>query len=98
MAELNKEQITNDVIKILNDMSADWELDDDITKETKLSNDLGFESIDAVVFSTTVEEYYGKSLPFAQYIMEIGDEGKVRNLSVGDLIDFVYDHLNASEQ
>ena len=68
MSEVNKEKVLTDVTEILDDLTSDWEFDDEISGETLLYKDLGFESIDAVALGTAVEEHYNQPLPFAEFL------------------------------
>jgi acyl carrier protein len=85
-----EQQIRDALVRILTDMTADWELDlpDGIGGGTELIGDLGCESIDIVMFIVAVEERFGqKSLPFETLLME-GDR-YVTELSVDDVTAFL---------
>jgi acyl carrier protein len=78
------------LVRILTDMTADWELDlpDGVQGSTGLIGDLGCESIDIVMFIVAVEEQFGqKSLPFETLLME-GDR-YVTEISVDDVARFL---------
>jgi acyl carrier protein len=88
--EAREHQIREALVKILTDMTADWELDlpDGIRGSTGLIGDLGCESIDIVMFIVAVEQRFGqKSLPFETLLME-GDR-YVTDLSVDDVTSFL---------
>jgi acyl carrier protein len=93
MEEVSKDKILEDMIDILRELTADWEYDGEINSDTVLFHDLGFQSIDAVVLGTNIEEYYKQSLPFAGFLTDLGQEG-VENLTVGQLVEFVQNNLN----
>ena len=97
MAEvITMDQVLGDLIGIIEDLTSDWEFDGEITSNTKLFFDLGFESIDAVALGTALEGYCGHSLPFAEFLTKMGEQG-VKEMNVGKLADFVYQNLNSSK-
>lgn len=64
------------------------ELDKDpstITLETRLVEDLGADSLDAVEIMFSLEEEYG---------MEIDDESAQTIKTVGDLVNYITEHQN----
>ena len=85
-------QILADVLGLLNASARDWEFDGEITADTWLVADLGFESLDLVVLGTTLQEHYKQTFPFPELFTAIGQSGR-RDLSVGELVRFVHDHL-----
>ena len=97
MSTHSKDQIIQDLVGILEDMTSDWDLEFDgsIGAGTKLMEDLEFESIDVVQFVTAIEEHYGsRGLPFEELLMVDGryvDEVVVENTA-----DFLVRHLNAA--
>jgi hypothetical protein len=95
MAEISKEKVLNDVIEILNDLTSDWELDEEISSDTLILNDLEFESIDGVALASAVEEFYEQSFPFSEYLSELGEK-EVEDITVGGLADFVHQNLDKS--
>lgn len=68
-------------------LSQDWDYDQPVTLESRLFGELGMESLDAVVLATSLQEHFGKQMPFAELFAEIGE--KQCDLSVGELIAFV---------
>lgn len=96
MAEgkMRQETILEDVIKILQEMTSDWEMEfsDPIGAGTKIISDLEFESIDVVQLVVQIEEYYKrKDLPFEKLLMV---NGRYRDdLSVQEVVDFLCSSL-----
>lgn len=85
-------QVLADVLELMNELAGDWEYDGVITPQTYFLNELGLESLDLVVIGTTVQQRYGP-LPFAELLAEIGQRPlEQRDLTVGDLIDFICSH------
>ena len=95
MMTINQETILNDVLKLLNELARDWEYSGEITPDTWLFADLGFESIDAVILASFVQEHYGQPLPFPQLLAEIGQR-QVKDLRISELVAFIQKHLNAT--
>jgi acyl carrier protein len=93
--ELNREFISDSVLKILERMTSDWDIgySGGINADTRLIGDLTFESIDMVQFVVAVEEQFGRrDLPFEKLLMVDGHY--VDDLRVTDVIDFLQQHLN----
>ncbi|WP_300462935.1 acyl carrier protein [Desulfobacula sp.] len=95
MNKENKEAVFKVVVGILNKMSEDWDsCREEISLETYLIEDLGFESIDIVVLCTTIESHYKVQLPFARFLAEVGQKN-VRDIRLDELTDFVCHYLSA---
>lgn len=91
----DKETILQGLVTILEDMTSDWDTDYDggIGPETKLIEDLSFESIDVVQLIVAIEEHFGrKKMPFERLIMR--DGRYVDEIVVGDAVNFLHDELN----
>jgi len=77
------------VTDILGEFAEDWGLDDiEITSETLLKADIGFESTDTMqLFSALQEAYPQTKLPFQELVMH---DGKfVSDLSVAQVSEFI---------
>ncbi|HEY9729354.1 MAG TPA: phosphopantetheine-binding protein [Chroococcales cyanobacterium] len=91
---LSREEIQSRVIAVLEDMTADWELDstEGIEPETRLMEDLAFESIDVVQLVVAIEkEFNRKGLPFERLFMHEGDY--VDEILVKEVVDFLMENL-----
>ncbi len=64
----------------------------DIGPQTRFFADLGLASIDAVVLGETLEEHYARSLPFHEFMADLGRR-KVRDIELGELAGFLHRHL-----
>jgi acyl carrier protein len=95
MNTLNQDVILTDVIDLLQQLARDWEYSGEITPDTFLFADLGFESIDAVILASFVQEHYGRPFPFPQLLADIGQRD-VKDLRVSELVGFVYQHLDGA--
>ena len=63
-----------------------------IGPETRFFADLGLASIDAVVLGETLERHYGRPLPFAALLADLGRRTE-RDLRLGELAEFLERHL-----
>lgn len=89
----SREEILADLLLLLRGLADDWEYSGEITPDTYLLADMGFESLDVVVLSTAVQEHYGQGLPFPEFFAEIGQR-QLRDVSVGEWVDFIYKYLD----
>lgn len=90
MSEFTQQSLEDTVVRVLNDIVSDWdlELDDGIGPTTTLIEDLAFESIDIVQFSVALEQALGrKDLPFEKLFIEDGNY--VDDVSVTDITSFL---------
>ena len=91
---LSREQIGREVVKILTDMTDDWDIDfsGDIGPATRVLADLQFESIDVVQFVVQIEsKFQRKKLPFEKLLMV--NERYRDDFTVQEVIDFLYTNL-----
>ncbi len=89
MAQREREEIFKDLLSILNDLLEDWEYSGEITMETSMMNDLEFESIDAVALGEALEMHYQQTLPFAEFLTDLGERG-IKDFFVSDLVEFLH--------
>jgi acyl carrier protein len=92
---VQKESILTDVLNLLNELARDWEYSEEITPDTWLFADLGFESIDAVILASFVQKHYGRAFPFPQLLAEIGQK-EVKDLRISELVGFIHQHINGT--
>lgn len=88
-----REEILEDVLELLQQLAQDWDYHAGLSEETRIFGDLGFESLDAVVLGTAIQEHYKQQMPFAGLLAEVGQR-EVRDLSVAELVDFIDSHLD----
>ena len=93
MNTVSQDSVLTDVLNLLKELARDWEYSGEITPETWLFADLGFESIDAVVLASFVQKHYERTFPFPQLLAEIGKR-QVKDLRISELVTFIYQHLN----
>ncbi|NBD32367.1 MAG: acyl carrier protein [Cyanobacteria bacterium] len=87
---LTREEIQAKVIEALESMTADWDLDleEGINAETRLMEDMAFESIDVVQLVVALEQRLNrKNIPFEHLFMEEGDY--VDDLVVSEIVEFL---------
>lgn len=92
----SRNDILVDILQILNELADDWEYDDDITQETLLISDMGFASLDVVILANTAQQRFGQVFPFPEFFAEIGQREN-RDVSVGEWVDFISQHMNSSD-
>jgi acyl carrier protein len=59
---------------------------------TRFFADLGLASIDAVVLGEALQRHYGRPLPFADLMADLGRRAE-RDLTIGELVEFLRRHL-----
>lgn len=92
------EAVMADVLDLFRQLADDWEYSGEITPKTLFFADIGLRSLDVVVLAVSIQEHYGRVLPFADLFAAMGQRG-IRDISMGEWVDFVYEHLNdASEE
>ena len=88
-----REEIMDDVLRLLRQLADDWEYTEEITPQTRFFADMGLASLDVVVLGTAVQEHYGQVLPFTELFAEVGQRA-IPDIPVGEWVDFIYEHLN----
>lgn len=80
--------IEHRLIKTISDFVEDWGLDVTITRNTKLVEDLEFDSIDVIQLVVAIESTFNsRNLGFQTLLMR--DGRYVDDLSVGEIADFL---------
>ena len=87
----SRQEILNYLLQKMGELTEDWDYPDPVRAESKLFTELGFESLDAVVLCTAIQEHYQTPMPFAELLAEIGQQQ--RDLSIDELAEFVNTHL-----
>ncbi len=88
----SRQEILDYLLQKLGELTEDWDYPDPVRPESLLFTELGFESLDAVVLCTAIQEHYQTPMPFAELLAEIGQHQ--RDLSINELSDFVNTHLD----
>ena len=58
----------------------------ELTEETGIFGDLGFESVDTVALGAAVEEHFGQPLPFAEFLTKARDH-QMKDVTIGYFLD-----------
>jgi acyl carrier protein len=95
MTRPDRAEIEAHLTKLLEELSRDWDYDAAIGPDTGLFADLGYESLDAVILGTAIQEHYDCAMPFEELLADVGQRD-VRELTVGELVGFVQTHLAAA--
>jgi len=86
----SSDQLVGQLSELLKDFTQDWdsEFEGEMTRDTRLLADLGFESIDIIQLVVAIEQMVKRSkLPFNELLMK--DGRYVDDLSIGQIADFV---------
>jgi acyl carrier protein len=93
-AGITQETISKDVVRILEDLTSDWDTEfaGKIGNDTHIISDLEFESIDVVQFIVQLETIFErKDLPFEKLLMI---DGRYKDdLTVGEVVEFLNQYL-----
>jgi acyl carrier protein len=92
----NADAIEQGVVHVIHEMVADWELDQPmgVRSNTRLMEDLEFESIDIVQLAVSLEQHFEQTgLPFEKLFMRDGDY--VDDLTVSEIAVFLRSHLKS---
>jgi len=88
------QEVLDYVLQTVQGLCQDWDYEDPVGPDSLLFTELGLESLDAVVLGTAIQEHYQVQMPFAELLAEIGE--KQRDLSISELADFAFHHLNGA--
>jgi len=89
-----RQEVLDYVLRTVQGLCQDWDYEDPVGPDSLLFTELGLESLDAVVLGTAIQDHYQVQMPFAELLAEIGE--KQRDLSISELADFAYQHLNGA--
>jgi len=91
-----RQEVLNYLLQKMGELTQDWDYVEPVRPESLLFTELGFESLDAVILCTAIQEHYQAQMPFAELLAEIGEQQ--RDLSIDELADFVDTHLGVRVQ
>lgn len=97
MELLTRERVRHDLIELLKDAREDWDPTVEVTDQTGIFNELGFESIDAVGLSSALEGHFEQTLPFPEFMTK-AKEQNLKDITVGQLLDFLMHNLDRSAE
>jgi|tagenome__1003787_1003787.scaffolds.fasta_scaffold20083464_2 acyl carrier protein len=85
-------QVMAEVMKLLGDLTGDWDYEGEVGPSTRFLADFGMESLDLVVLGTTLQSRYG-TLPFAEFLAALGRRPvEDRDVTVAELVEFITRH------
>ncbi len=90
----SRQEILDYLLQKMGELTQDWDYPDPVRPESLLFTELGFESLDAVVLCTAIQEHYQTPMPFAELLAEIGQQQ--RDLSIDELANFVNTNLGGT--
>jgi acyl carrier protein len=88
MNAMTEERILDDLTGMLRNFYG-REYSGEINMQTRLGADVGMASIDAVVLGETIEEHYGRKIPFNEFMAELGRR-QARDIELGELVRFLH--------
>jgi acyl carrier protein len=92
---MTQAEVLDYVLNTVQGLCQDWDYADPVGPESMLFTGLGFESLDAVVLCTAIQEHYQTAMPFPELLAEIGQQQ--RDLSIAELAEFTYQHLKPAD-
>jgi acyl carrier protein len=92
---LTREQIRAELISLLKESKEDWDDSMVITDDTGLFLDLGIESIELVGLGSVLDQHFGKTLPFPEFMSRAREED-LSDVTVGRLVDFLVLNLDVT--
>lgn len=84
------------VFSVTLDLVQDWglDLDEGVSGSTSLVKDLEFASVDIIQLCVALEQHYKRKFGFQKLLMQ--DGSYVSDLTLGQLSDFIQNHLKES--
>ncbi|HHW78536.1 MAG TPA: acyl carrier protein [Xanthomonadaceae bacterium] len=90
-SSLTQQDVQAQLTSLLDNMIQEWDLEvlEPLGPETRLIEDLGFESVDLMQLIVAIEQTFGvRGLPYEQVLMQ--DGGYVTEITVRQLTDFLH--------
>lgn len=97
MERITRDSVREQLIGMLKEAREDWDSSIVVTDATGLFQELGFESIDAVGLSSTLEMHYDQTLPFPEFMNKAKTLGW-EDITVGSLVNFLMENLKNSPE
>jgi len=88
-----RDDIERYILQTLQELARDWDYSRPLDGNTRLFCDLGFESLDAVVLGSAIQDHYRRAMPFAEMLVELGQTQT--DLTINGLVAFVQQHVAA---
>jgi acyl carrier protein len=97
LMNLTRDSVKEELIRLLKSAREDWDSSLVVTDDTGLFHDLGFESIDAVGLSASLEDHFNRTLPFPEFMTKAKRE-EWPDITIGRLVDFIMSNLQAGNE
>ncbi len=96
--QLSSTQIQEQTIAIVDEFTEDWDLDidDSVTLQTQLIEDLQFGSLDFVRLVVVIEDEFQQKIGFQNLLLQDGEY--IDDLSILQLTEFIEHQLNSNSQ
>lgn len=91
-----RQEISDKIFALLQQLANDWEYEGEIGPETYLFSELGLQSLDVVILGNTLQEHFGRAIPYADLLADIGRRS-FNDSTVGEWIEFTHMHLAAAQ-
>src|ERR1700761_3709539 len=95
MSAASEPEVLADLARVFADFQG-REYSGPIGRSTRFFADLGLASIDAVVLGETLQERYGRPLPFGELMAELGRR-EDRALTLGEPTSFLARHIDRED-
>lgn len=82
-----KTEIQEMIFALLTQLAEDWEYSEEITTETYLFSELGFQSLDAVILGNSLQEQLDQPIPYSDLLIDIGQRS-LQDVTIGEWVDF----------
>ena len=93
--DITRESVENHICGFLTQLANDWGYEGQISSGSLMFAELGLQSLDVVVLGNSLQQHYGKVIPYADLFANVGDRG-FRDIAVGEWVNFTYQHLTDS--
>lgn len=90
-----QQEIQENIVAILTEMTKDWGLDlDEISLDTKLSENLCFSSVDMLHLLSSIDMRFKRKLRYEALLVRDGQY--VNDLNLQQVVSYVYDNFDNS--
>ncbi len=94
-ANSSREVVLADVIRLIREVTTEWDFEGDIEESTRLFGDMNWQSVDMVVLAHEIQEHFHRSFPFKDFLADVATR-EPPGISVGELTDFLISQLAPS--
>lgn len=92
MTARGPDQVLIELAEIVRRTFPDRDFSDPVDMGTRVFADLGLASIEVIVLAEKIEAFYGRKLPFGQFLNELRTSG-AEDLELGALVGFLQQHI-----